>query len=72
MKILLLLIILVLCDPSRATGPDIAQNFASHYNTWIELRQQAQPESINARELRAWQETKEAWKILQKTMDNYY
>lgn len=63
-------LLLVLCSPLGSEDP--ATSFAHSYNTWINLRQQAHPNTINASELRAWQQCKQDWKLLERTADHLY
>lgn len=49
---------------------DLANSLASSYNSWVALRQHAIPGTFNVLEYRTWRETKQAWKRLEKFVDN--
>ena len=68
----LLLLLLSSSAFAQAPAQDPAVHFVQTYNTWIELHQSYNPNVLNSRELKAWNDTKTAWRDLQRVADALY
>lgn len=56
-------------EPPVTTGNRevfLGDKFAARYNSWATIRTQRQKDLIDAREIRAWHETQQAWKALNR------
>lgn len=68
----LIRVTLLLAAVKPCYAPDPAVSFELSFNRWIHLHQSYQPSVLNAAELRAWNQVKSDWRVLQRAADELY